>query len=95
MAGEGITQGGSEPWWQPGDSDGSTAKVKEEMRYECDKRLGSPEARDCRRIVWEGIGMGKGTDLVRVGPGDGGTVFLGYSKSFFFLSWRRRNMGRR
>ena len=79
-----MHRGGNKQWWQQGDGEGTrTRKVKEEMRYECDKGLGSPEAGDCRRIVWEGIGMGKGSDLVRVEPGERGTVFLGYSKSSF------------
>ena len=85
MAGDSIRRGGNKQWWQQGDGEGTgTRKVEEEMRYECDKGLGSPEVGDCRRIVWEGIGMGKGSDLVRVEPGERGTVFLVHSESFYF-----------
>ena len=81
-AGEGMTIAGGTPWWQHG-SDGSGGGRKEEMGYECDSGLGSPDGDDCRHIELRPASGRPPADLVNVGPGN--TQFLGYSKFAFFL----------
>ena len=46
--GEGMQRGGSTPWWES-----ASNATEDEMIYECDARLGSPDVGDCKDVEWQ------------------------------------------
>ena len=56
-----MTPGGSTPWWK------QIPDAADEMTYECDAKLGAPEAVDCAKLEYGELGADDDTFSVGAG----------------------------
>ena len=56
-----MQRGGSSPWWTRSNAD------SDEMTYECDGNLGSPQEVDCAQVEYQLDGL---SDTIQIGPGE-------------------------
>ena len=70
MRSQEMRRGGSLKWWE------TISPPADEMKYECDTKLGSPALVDCTKIEWQRLGPT--SETVTLGPA--ATKFFSSSK---------------